>query len=168
MNKVVMILVPLALIGGVVGAAMSGVISIPGLSQEKKKPPLPYGEGSGQVAQTTPEKKVNPSANAAPPDKPVPPKETKSQQAAAAPKPSDAPKPDWDRGAKKIAKLWNSIQTDKLLPMVDQWKDPELARVLAFMDVEKAASLLSQMKPERASKLSLAIQVEASAPKSSP
>ncbi len=159
MKKIMMILIPVLLIGGVVGAGMMGVIEIPGLSPQKKKPPLPYGEAGADVV-----KKEAPKADPKP--------ETKSDQKTEAPKTAtvkqDPPKPDLDKGAKKLAKLWNSMQPDKILAMADKWKDPELARVLGFMEVEKAATVLSQMKPDRASKLSQAIQLAASVPKVSP
>ena len=73
----------------------------------------------------------------------------------------ESPKTDPSQGQKKLARLWNEMEIDKLVGIVANWKDDELAPVLNRMDAEKASQLLAALKPERASKLSKAIQAEA-------
>lgn len=67
-------------------------------------------------------------------------------------------KVDPDEGAGRLAKLWNEVETPKLLAIAKDWRDPELARVATRMDAGKVAELLSAMPPKRASALSREMQ----------
>ncbi len=131
MNKVIIIVVLLLVLGGaVVGLGMAGVVQIPGLSPKKKAP--------APVVEAVVEKK------------PVVKKE---------PKPQPAPKTgDPEKGHIAVAELWNEMDLKALLPLTDKWREAELAPILAKMDTEKVVELLSQMKPERAVVLTRALQ----------
>lgn len=148
-KTLVLILLPVLLIGGVAGAGFMGFINIPGLTPKKPaKAAKLYTEGEDGKSKTT----VKPAAvKSTPPPKPRP-------------KPA-ATAPDVEAGAKRIAKLWGQIETPKLLAMVADWKDPDLARVMGYLDAAKAAELLAAMDPKRASRLSQEIQKHAAAPK---
>ncbi len=154
MKKLILILVPLVAVIGVTIAGVMGIIPIPGLSPSKKKPPTLYGESASKEDPKTASTKTEPAPTATA-RIPSPPKVVKAET---------PPTPDLQKGAKKIARLWNLIDSSKLLPVTEKWKDVDLARVLAFMESDKAAMLLSLMAPDRASKLSLEIQKEASNP----
>lgn len=65
---------------------------------------------------------------------------------------------DPEEGAAKLAKLWNEVDSKKLLAIAKDWKDPELARVTAKMDPAKVAEILSALPPKRASSLSREMQ----------
>ncbi|HRK20711.1 MAG TPA: hypothetical protein PLX06_02825 [Fimbriimonadaceae bacterium] len=140
MKKVLLIVIPLLLVGGgVVGAAMMGVINIPGLTPAKKK--------ANAVAQYAEEKEAEPLVENAPPsDEPEP--------TVVLP---EAP-PDLEKGRRSLAKLWNEMEAATLIAIVADWKDDELAEQMRFLDPEKTAELLSNMKPDRASKLSRLLQ----------
>lgn len=131
-----------------------GIIPIPGLSPKKNKGALAlYGQGM-----------YNQGMLGTKAEKPVAKRETpkpKDSQAKPVVKKTEAPKTDPSQGQKKLAKLWNEMEIDKLVAIVANWKDEELAPVLNRMDPEKASQLLASLKPDRASKLSKAIQTEA-------
>lgn len=131
-----MIAVPLIIVGAILGAAMGGFIYIPGLSpakkalrQQAKKQPAPV---------TAPAPNLD-SPGASPPKMPQEPAK---------------PGPDQALGDKKLAKLWAEMDTAALLPIINDWKDPELAAVLSRMDKGKVAEILGVIKPVRASRLS--------------
>ncbi len=145
MKKVLFIGVPLLLIiGTVLGLGFFGIIKIPYITRVKKAKP------TAAVAK----------AKAPPPV--VPPKaETK-----AATKVVDkTPPTDETAGNKKLAKLWGDLDAAKLQPIVADWKDQDLAKVLVLMDSDKVGELLASMPAPKASKLSRAIQKEAAKPK---
>lgn len=138
--------------GGVVGAAMMGVLDIPGLTP-KKHAQAPKATGEGD------DKKDLPKVSKAPPLestlKPAPKAKTGSVAL------------DPEKGMKRVATLWNSLTTEALEKIVSDWKDPELAAVLRFMEPEKASALLARVAPARASRLSKEIQKLASISKTS-
>jgi hypothetical protein len=68
---------------------------------------------------------------------------------------------DPDRGRKRLAKLWNQVDTARLVVITESWRDPELAQILARMEPDKVAEFLGTVEPQRASNLSRAIQREA-------
>ena len=151
MKKVVVIVAPLILVvGGVVAAGIMGVINIPGLSPKKVlKQNAMYGE--------TPDLAINRDSKS----EPAP----KLQAEKPAVKPAEEkvePKLDPTQGAKKLAKLWNELESKKLADIAKKWKDRELALVIASMEPEKASALLSQFDAARAATISAAIQHEAS------
>jgi hypothetical protein len=131
LNKVIMIVVSLLVMGGaVVGLGMAGVVQIPGLSPKKKAP--------APVVEAVAEKK------------PVAKKEPKSE-----PPPKTG---DPEKGHLAVAELWNEMDLKALLPLTEKWREAEIAPILAKMDTEKVVELLSQMKPERAVVLTRALQ----------
>ena len=136
MNKAVLIAVPVAVLvigGGVVGAAMTGMIEIPGLTPEKQKAKSADLYTEDKDPTTTPIKKRKPKK-----EEPIP--------------------PDVVKGRKELAKLWNEVESPVLAKIVEKWQDEPLAHQLRYLDVDKTAEVLSLMKPERASKLSKTLQ----------
>lgn len=134
--------------GGVFGAAKMGIIKIPGLTPVKKKNNAMalYGDkGAKPVAKkdVEPPKKSEPEE----PAKPIP-------------KPTH--KIDPEVGAQKVADLWSAMEPTKVAEIAKDWKDVELARVLALMDDAQSAAVLGSLEPSRASKVSVEIQKQAS------
>ena len=127
MKKIILIVVPVVLIGAVLGLAFLGVIDIPGISP-KKKP-------KNAIAKKEPEKKA-----------PIPKPKT------------DAPLKNPQKGYDAVAKLWNELEPTKVVPLIDKWKDDELAAIFMKMDPEKVTAILSELKPERAAQVTRAIQ----------
>lgn len=145
--KIVLIILPLLIAGGVVGCAFMGLINIPGLTPKKKAKATAtnaamYGEQKAPV-----EKKPDP----------------KPKEAKVAPRMpvEEAPKPDLDQGAKRIAKVWNEIEVTKLKDIIAKWKDDDIARVLTKMDPGKSAEILSALDADRASNICEAMQLQA-------
>ena len=139
MNKTLVILVPIVLAGVGFGLGKAGIIHIPGLSPEKK---------AAKAAAAYLETKDSP---------PIAKKQDRKESAPPVPK-TVAVTIDPVLGRKKLAKLWNGIDTSKLLGITEKWKDDELAQVLAVMSPDKVAAFLSEQKSERASSLSRQIQ----------
>jgi hypothetical protein len=139
---IVAAVVPILLGGGVVGAAMAGVINIPGLTPKKAKPAALYGE---PTLPTVPPKDVKPA-----PKRPSPTVKV------------DAVAKDAVKGAKKLASLWNNLPVEKLVELAAAYSDDELARVVLVMDPEKASELLAGLEAKRAAALSKQVQDKAS------
>jgi len=139
--------------GGVVGLGIAGVINIPGLTPKKKAGKNLYGAGAELLYGE--KKDPNPLAVKKQPEKPIEP------PVHAKPEP---PKPDALKGAKKIAKLWNSLEPPKVVEISKAWKDPDLALVLSNMEAERAAQVLATMDAGRAGRLSQEIQKIAAQP----
>lgn len=135
--------IPVLLAGSVVVLGKMGIVPIPGLSPSKPK------TLAANAALYNEPKDLKP----APVAKKEPPKPK--------PKPAEATQ-DLEAGAKKVAKLWNEIDTGRLVKIVEKWPDPDLARILSKMSVEKATALLTALEPTRAAKLSQEIQKQAS------
>ena len=141
MKALIFILPAIAI--GIGGAAMTGMINVPGLSPQKAKP---------KVAA-----KIEPPAAKPEPAPPLeksepPPKVVAKEEIAIDP----------DLGQRQLAKLWREIETPKLLVITAKWKDAELAGVMTKMPAAKNAEILSAMPPARASRLSREIQSLAS------
>ena len=137
--KTFLILFPFALAAVVLGAAWVGVIEVPGLSPEvavAKKKTSEHSTTGGSALPLEPLPAKTPVAIAT---------------------------TDPEEGHKKVAYLWESIETDKLVPIVEKWRDADLAAVLAKMDVDKVAALLSSIDEVRASRLSKELQKQAAA-----
>ena len=147
MKKVLMILIPLLLIGGGVAAFFLGLI--PGT----KKKPAPVAALPAGADKKDPTKAI---------DKP------KGELAPSLAKPVKAtPKDSIDaqKGAERLADLWNQMDTETLVKIIADWKDPDLVKVLSTMDDGKVAELMTAIakdKPARASKLSKQLQQLAS------
>ena len=143
-KKLLLVGIPLcALICAGAGLVLTGIVKLPFL---KKAPP----KGAAAV-KPKPKPKKPPAKKAAIP----PPRKVTVKQ-------KPAPTSDPTKGARKVAKLWNEMETKKLQELTTDWREPELARVLALMDTGKVAELLAEMPPKRASALTRAIQREAS------
>ncbi len=95
-------------------------------------------------------------------EKPVVKKKDDKTKVAAKPVKKPGDDLDLDAGNKKIASLWNEMDAAKLLPIIEPWKDDDLAKVMLKMDPSKVSEVLGTMKPDRASRLSKALQKLAS------
>lgn len=73
-----------------------------------------------------------------------------------------SPPTDLKKGAKQTAKLWNQIETKKLVDIVKTWSNPDLARVVMQMETGQASALLEALEPSRSAELSKIIQKESS------
>lgn len=151
MKKALLILIPLILIGAVVGLALKGIIKIPGLTPTKKAALAAglYGEPKDKSEEK--ESKKPPRA-----------KETKTESPVVT---ADVVALDIEAGLKKIAGLWNSLETTNLMLITAKWKEKDLAPIFLRMEKDKVSAYLSAIKPEKASSLSLAIQREAEKPR---
>ncbi|MCX7800436.1 MAG: hypothetical protein N2109_08860 [Fimbriimonadales bacterium] len=156
MKLVLVLLALLALGGGVFFAAKRGLVRIPGITpaQRAANAQALYGES----------KDAKPSQAKAKEQ----PKAPKSPSEAPKRKPSAIPKPDLAKGRKRLAKLWEQLESPQLAAILADWRDDEAAAVLALMDPAKVAALLEQLEPKRASKLSREIQKAASMPAPGP
>ncbi|MGE0001256.1 MAG: hypothetical protein AB7T05_04190 [Fimbriimonadaceae bacterium] len=124
--------------GGIFGAGKAGMVNIPGVTPPKK------AAAGSQDAEKAKEDKPKPTAPA---------KEKKpaaAAPAAALPKNEGPQVPE----EKKVAQIWNEIPNETLAKVAGVYKDPELARVLVYMDTEKAAEVLAALEPERAAAVS--------------
>lgn len=143
--KPVLIALPILLL--IAGAAAYFMGLIPGT---KKKPPTPAATAAGDKKDAG--KKVTPPKNEL---APVLKKAAKKQSDTIDPK----------KGNEKLADLWNQMETDTLVKIIADWKDPDLVKVLSTMDDGKVAELMTAIakdKPARASKLSKQLQQLAS------
>jgi hypothetical protein len=163
--KPLFIILPILLVGGFVGAAAMGVVHVPGISPKKaqgKANAVYSADAGGEVAATdttdttdqtdtaeATEPTTGPAAEEAqtPPDVNV----TATQQ-------TTTPTENVEQGAKALAKYWDEIETPKLIPITETYKDAELAQILYFMDKKKVAELLSRVSAERAASLSHELQ----------
>lgn len=150
MNKVVMFLVPVLVIGGILGAGMAGVVDIPGVTPKKSKP-----KAAG--TEPAPDEATSVEETGQTPQEPEPEPEPAAPEQVAT-----APATDPVLGEKKIAALWTEIETAQLIKIIADWKDPELATILRRMDPSKTAELLSAIDQKRASALSREIQKQSS------
>ena len=151
MKKALIVLIPLILIGSVVGLALKGIIKIPGLTPAKKTA-LAAGL-YGEVKEKPQEKE----------SKKPPKAEDKKKEAPVVS--AEVVPPDVEAGLKKIAGLWNSLETTNLMLITAKWKEKDLAPIFLRMEKDKVSAYLAAIKPEKASSLSLAIQREAEKPR---
>ncbi len=149
--------------GGIAGAAVMGLIKIPGLTPNSKSASL-YGEaaklyGEGSDLQIELKKHEEPKEKSE--DKSKEPSKDKKPAPKTPPAPPKAPPEyttDPDLGAKKIATVWNSIKPDKLAPIVEEYNDKDLALIFNKMDAKKVATLLAELEPKRAALISKQMQ----------
>lgn len=149
MNKAIVILVPVLLIGGVGGAAFMGVIKIPGITPKAKLAANLYGEGTDLYAPDA-DTEVKIDATVEPSEPAAPPVAKKPEEVPEVPEPVLDP----ELGAKKLAKVWNALSTEDLMAVSATFKDDELALVLSKMEVEKVAALVGEMDPKRGASVS--------------
>lgn len=69
---------------------------------------------------------------------------------------------DPEKGAKRLARLWNEMETSNLVKVFDEWKDVDLVPVLAKMDNGKVAEVFGSIDEKRAAELSRLLMKEAS------
>jgi hypothetical protein len=185
MNKIVMGVMLAALLGGgFVGAAMMGVIQVPGLSPAKKAAAAQALYGADKTGGRPPDKqaagdkggtgeKSSPGQTAPGTQKPAaggggkPAKSAVDKAMVRSQPAKSAATTDPELGYKKAAKLWNEMSVDAIVKMVDAYKGPDLPRILARMDTSKVAKVLESLatdpkKSAQAAKLTKAIQQEAS------
>jgi flagellar basal body-associated protein FliL len=143
MKKKLMIIIPIVVLllagGAVFALAKMGKINIPGLTP-KKTPAKKTAPPKVEVKKVEPPKK-----------KVVPPAKPKATHMI-----------DAEKGAKKLAKVWNELPVDNVLASIKEWKAPELARVIVSMEPEKAAALMAKLEPKRLDEVSREIQRQAS------
>jgi hypothetical protein len=150
MKKVLFVLIPVLLLGGVAALAFMGIINIPGISPKHKV----AKNVKGKPADKPPAKVEAPVAvKVTPPPATPPPTPVVKKPAVLL---------DKVQGAKKLAKLWNEVDSKKLVDLVKDWKDADVATVFIAMDPEKVAEVLGQLEPKRASKISQVLEKQAS------
>lgn len=134
MKKILIFVVPLLVVGAVVGAGVMGLVPIPGLSLAKKKAAAAslYSEAKDESAPVA--------------------KRPKKEE----PRPLE---PNLEKGRAELAKVWNELEPAVIVAMAEKWPDEDLARQLVHLETEKTAAVLSLMKPDRASKISKVLQV---------
>jgi len=164
--KALIFVLPVVVIAAVLGLAFTGKINIPGITP--KKPAATAMYASDQSDKPVADKAKTPT----PPSKPKP-NQTASTSKRPAKAPANGPSKDIEQGADALATVWNEIDTPELISISKDWKDPDLVRVLAHMDNDKVAAFIDQLAkgndaskvkpdPERASKLSKALQAQGS------
>jgi hypothetical protein len=153
--KPLFIVVPILLIGGTVGAAFMGVINVPGVTPAKKAEAK--AKPNAEPEQTAEGSESEPSE---PTDVDQAPIET-DEPSLTEDKPA-TPQSDPVQGAKALAKYWDAIETNRLLPITDTYSEPDLARILIHMQKSKVAEILGAVTPDRAAKLSRELQKLAS------
>ncbi len=174
----IIVLVLLLIVVAVGGAGLLGVIHIPGITPAKKNMPPRSAMSKINKASLAPSftkksPKLTHKSNIHTPSKltyqatpptahPAPApvlKQPPTTHPSASPQP---PKTDPTLGAKKIATLWDQMETKELVVIVKNWNNLELAEVIMQMSPSKASALLSALNPKRASQISKIIQQEGS------
>lgn len=152
MKKVLAIFGVVVLLGAlVVGLGVFGIVKIPGLSHVKK----PKLVASKDVQKPAP----------APVPKPPPAPPKKNEPPVNTPKPvKETPEQviDPTKGAESVAGLWNEMDPNKVMGIVADWKDADVATVFRQMDPDKVAGILSILPPKRASRISALVEKQAS------
>jgi len=155
MKLLVPVLAGIIVLGGTtIGLGYAGVINIPGITPSKKATPA----AEQAEAEPSADAESSPSASAAashdgdatsdaaPPE----------QEASLPPPPAEeAPRKD---GTERLAKLWATMDAQKVAALVQQWNDGDVLLVLAKMEDEKLAEVLSALPPDRALELSRGIK----------
>jgi hypothetical protein len=156
--KPLLIILPILIIGGTVGAAYMGVINVPGVT------PTKIEAATTAEAQPTEEEATQEQSTS---------ETTEDFQSTAPPNPnsqtpelpnSQTAEPNAAQGAKSLAKYWDEISVPKLVPITETYGEKDLAQVLFFMQRSKVAELLSSVSADRAAKLSRELQQLASEP----
>lgn len=156
MKSMIPVILVVLMIGGIYGAATQGILKIQGITPKKLmqvKKAAPSAQDASKPADPAP-KKEEPKVTA----------KVTPALSPSAPKPAP-PKTDLDKGAEKLAELWNELETETLLKVSADWSEPDLVRVLSKMDSGKVVAYLSAIakdKPAKASKLSKFLEVDAS------
>jgi hypothetical protein len=151
--KALFIIVPILLVGGTFGAAKMGVVQIPGVSPKKvEAKKLAEGEQAPEQEQE-PEQEPEPEQQADLTDPATMPS-TDPQPT----EPQTDPPTDPEAGAKALAKYWDAIPTNKLIPITDTYTERDLALVLQYMQKPKVAEIMGAIDADRAANLSRELQ----------
>lgn len=144
--KALFIVVPILLVGGAFGAAKMGVIQVPGISPKKveAKKQDPEQKQAEEKAQGQEEEQVQ--------------EQVQEQEQAPTTAPVTETPTDPEAGAKALAKYWDAIPTNKLIPITDTYSEKDLALVLQFMQKPKVAEIMGAIDADRAANLSRELQ----------
>ncbi|MER3413622.1 MAG: hypothetical protein C4341_05175 [Armatimonadota bacterium] len=162
MKLLVPILAAIIVIGGTtIGLGYAGVINIPGITPPKKVKSTAKQVDGEQAANPTSlanerlgQQATDDAKTKAKSDSPI------SDPATPTTEETRASREQTSRqdGTERLAKLWTAMDAQKVAALVQQWKDGDVLLVLAKMDDEKLAEVLSALPPERALKLSRGIK----------
>ena len=147
--KALFIIVPILLVGGVLGAGYMGYIEIPGVTPKtaQGKAEEMYGEGADELyGEPVDDLEPLPFEDEEPIDEVTVTVEPKR------------PEIDPDLGARQLAKIWNEIKTSDLAKIAVGFSDKELGLIMFYMQKSKVAEVLAKVSPARAAKLSKEIQ----------
>jgi hypothetical protein len=151
--KALFIIVPILLVGGTFGAAKMGVVQIPGVSPKKVEAKKPAeGEPKAEQEQEQLNDQTDPSDVTDPADLTDP-----ATMPVTDPQPTEPPT-DAEAGAKALAKYWDAIPTNKLIPITDTYTERDLALVLQYMQKPKVAEIMGAIDADRAANLSRELQ----------
>lgn len=148
------------------GVTLLGALGAGGFLVATGRIKLPTAGGPAKTAKAEPAKKeqaggkTQTAAKAPAPAAPSRPRTQARRPANPAPvrPPRAAAQTDPALGAKKIAKVWERIEAERLAEMVKDYRDPDLAQIVVRMDPRKAADLLSTLEPARAARVSQEMQ----------
>ncbi len=136
-----------ALLG--VGGALVATGKIPLLAKKSTKPPALYGEGKEPaLSNLNGAEAAQSSKGGSEPEQTL---ADAGTQPAAKPRGTEAaPSQELDptKGAKKVANVWNNMETAQLARVAKEYPEKELPLVISRMDPEKAAELLSALDPK--------------------
>lgn len=146
--KALFIIVPILLVGGAFGAAKMGVVQIPGISPKKVVAKKQEPEKEQELAQEQGQQ----------PEQPQGQEQVQEQDLAPTTQPITETPTDPEAGAKALAKYWDAIPTNKLIPITDTYTEKDLALVLQFMQKPKVAEIMGAIDADRAANLSRELQ----------
>jgi hypothetical protein len=140
MKSWLIVLAPIVLFGVLMGM---GVMKVPGVN-DKPKAKAAAKQTKEDVKASDPKKDVSKEdSNKNGPAKQGP--TSKPERTEVKVDVKSKPLGDEAKGNQKLAELWNSLETEPLLKVVESWDDADLAKVLAVMDTDKVAQLLTSM-----------------------
>jgi hypothetical protein len=154
MKFLVPILAAIIVIGGTtIGLGYAGVINIPGITPSKRTQVAVKPEEGKEAAKDT----SGSAAGVQEPTQEGSAPESAPQEEPPPPSPPVEEPPPKD-GTERLAKLWATMDAQKVAALVEKWKDGDVLLVLAKMDDEKLAEVLAALPPERALELSRGIK----------
>ncbi len=157
MKLLIPLLIAIIVIGGTfIGLGYAGVVNIPGITPEKKAKQANAADVAQQGADEANQQNkatLQTTANPAAPAEQEPP--AVEPPSAPSPEPEVIQQPD---GTERVAKLWASMDAQKVAALVQAWKDGDVVMILAKMDDEKLAEVLAALPPEKALEISRGIK----------
>jgi hypothetical protein len=157
MNKIVLLLTPILVLAGAVGGlGYVAILDVPFVTPDTHGKPVPASQDTKGGLLWTLAKPVQRLALKL---------DAAAKVATAKPPPSKkdlAPKTDPEKGAEKLAELWNGVEPENLAKITSKWQMPALARVLLKMDPDAVTKFLDGLDEKRADVISRAIASEAS------